>query len=63
MNKSLTILPKQSDHDGKPAIMLNFTYNLKIAELIKTKLSQLSGARALKLMCGEGVLIKAIEIR
>jgi hypothetical protein len=31
--------------------------------LIKTKLSQLSGARALKLVCGEGVLIKAIEIR
>jgi hypothetical protein len=63
LNKSLTILSKHSGHEGKPAVMLNFTYNLKIAELIKTKLSQLSGARALKLVCGEGVLIKAIEIR
>lgn len=63
MNKSLTILPKPSGHQGKPANMLDFTYNLKIAELIKTKLCQLSGASALKLVCGEGVLIKAIEAR
>jgi len=61
LNKSLTILSNQSGHDGKPAIMINFTYKLEIAELIKTKLCQLSGARALKLVCGEGVLIKAIE--
>lgn len=63
MNKSLATLPKHSGHEGKPAIMLISTYNLKIAELIKTKLYQRSSARAMKLVCGEGVLIKAIEIR
>ena len=35
LNKSFAILLKQSGHDGKPAIMINFPYNLKIAELIK----------------------------
>jgi len=63
LNKAITILCKQSNHDGKPAIMPHFTYNLGIAELIKTKLCQISGAGALMLVCGEGVLVKAIEIR
>jgi hypothetical protein len=37
LNKAITILTKHSGHQDKPAIMLNFTYNLNIVELIKTQ--------------------------
>lgn len=37
LNKAFTILLKQSGPDGKPAIMINLSYNLKIVELIKTQ--------------------------